>query len=85
MVPPIARARRAAARTQNAFIHSVKLLAVLWRLKMLSLRNVVVLQVRFNGLVLLVEKGEVGYEVFHNVHCYPMSAMLLGAKTSDIL
>ena len=30
---------------------------------------VVVLQVRFDGLVLLVEEGEVGYKVLDDVHC----------------
>lgn len=74
MVPPVTGARRAAARAQDAFIHPVQLLAVLWRLEVLPLGNIVVLQVRLDGLVLLVEQGEIGYEVFHDVHCCRTSA-----------
>ena len=48
----------------------VELLPVLLRLQELPVcRGVVVLEVRLNGLVLLVELGEVGHEVLNNVHC----------------
>lgn len=36
-------------------------LTLLWR--------VVVLEIGLDGFVLLVEEGEVGYEVLDNVHC----------------
>ncbi len=74
LVPPIAGARSAAACAQDTFVHPIKFLAILWRLKMLSLGNIVVLKVRLDGLVLLVEKGEVGYKVFHDIHCHPTLA-----------
>ena len=48
----------------------VELLAVLLRLQELTaLRRVVVLEVRLDRLVLLVEKSEVGNEVLDDVHC----------------
>ena len=31
-------------------------------------RRVIILEVRLNGLVLLVEEGQIRHEVFHDVH-----------------
>lgn len=48
----------------------VKLLPVFLRLQELPVCwRVVVLEVWLDGLVLLVELGEVGHEVLNNVHC----------------
>ena len=48
----------------------IELAAVLLGLEELAVSGwVVVLQVRFNGLVLLVKLREVGHEVLHDVHC----------------
>lgn len=63
------RARGGAARAENALVHAVELLAVVLGLEDLSLGGVVVLEPRLDGLVLLVEEGEVRDEVLDNVHC----------------
>ena len=69
LVPPVTRATGRAAGAENALVQAVKLPTVLLRLQELALRGrVVVLQVRFNRLVLLVELREVRDEVLHNVH-----------------
>ena len=48
----------------------IELAAILLALEELAVSGwVVVLQVRFNGLVLLVKLREVGHEVLHDVHC----------------
>lgn len=48
----------------------VKLLTVLLRLQVLTaLWRVVVLQVGFDGLVLLVKEGKIRHKVLDNVHC----------------
>ncbi len=55
----------------------VELLPVLRRLQELPIRwRVVVLEVGLDGLVLLVELGEVGYKVLDNVHCTPQRDVL---------
>lgn len=69
LVPPVARAARRAARTQDALVQPVELLAVVLALQELALRGrVVVLEVRLDALVLLVEEREVGHEVLDDVH-----------------
>ena len=48
----------------------IEFASVLRRLEEFPIRwRVIVLEVRFNGLVLLVELGKVGNEVFDDVHC----------------
>ncbi len=68
-IPPVRRARCAAAGAENALIEAVQLLALFLRLQVFfSVRcGCAVLQVRFNGLVLLVELGQVGHDVFDDV------------------
>ena len=57
-------------RVRRAKDAPVELLPVLDRLQELAtLRRVIVLEVRLNRLVLLVEKSEVGNEVLDDVHC----------------
>ena len=57
-------------RVRRAKDAPVELLPVLDRLQELAtLRRVIVLEVRLNRLVLLVEEGEVGNEVLDDVHC----------------
>lgn len=69
LVPPVARAGGRAARTEDALVQAVELLAVLRALEVLPVRwRVVILQPRLDGLVLLVELREVGHEVLHDVH-----------------
>lgn len=70
LVPPVAGATGRAARAQDALVQPVELLAVVLRLKELALcGRVVVLEVRLDGLVLLIEQRQIGYEVLHDVHC----------------
>ena len=56
LIPPITRATRATTSTQNTLIHSIELLTLLRRLEVFAFFwGVVVLEVRFDGLVLFVE------------------------------
>jgi hypothetical protein len=68
-VPPVAGARRRAARAQDALVQAVQLPAVLLALQVLLAvgRRGGVLQVRLDGLVLLVEVGQVGHDVLDDV------------------
>ena len=68
LVPPVRGARGRAAGAENALVHAVELLTVFLRLVEFSLWDVVILEVRLDRLVLLVELGEVGNKVFDNVH-----------------
>ena len=63
-------ARRRATSTQDTLVHAIQFLPVLLRLQVFALfRYVVILQERLDRLVLLVKVGQVGHEVFDNVHC----------------
>jgi hypothetical protein len=67
-------ARGRTAGTEDTLVHSIQLLSVLGRLEELSLSwRVVVLQEWLDRLVLLVEVGEIGNEVFDNVHCVALA------------
>lgn len=69
LVPPVRRARGRAASAKNTLVHAIELLTILLRLDVFPpLRRVIVLQIRFNRLVLLVEEREIGNQVFDNVH-----------------
>ena len=69
MVPPVTRATRRTARAQDVFVHAVEFLAVFAGLDMFAVFGwVVVLEVGFDGLVLLVELGHVWDQVFNDVH-----------------
>jgi len=69
LVPPVRRARGRAASAKNTLVHAIEFLTILLRLNVFALlRRVIVLQIRFNGLVLLVEVREIGNQVFDNVH-----------------
>lgn len=68
-VPPVTRARRAAARTQNAFVHAVQQFPVLLRLEMFlaPLWLFARFQVRLDGFALLVEVGHVWDQVIDDI------------------
>lgn len=72
LVPPVRRAGGGAARAEDALVHAVQLGAVLAGLEMLG--GEVVrgglggLEPGLDGLVLLVELGEVRNKVFDDVH-----------------
>lgn len=68
-VPPVRRARGRAAGAQDAFVKTVELLAVLGALAVLKtiLGLGVTLQVRLDGLVLLVEVGQIGDQVLDDI------------------
>ena len=68
-VPPVARARGAAAGAEDALVQPVQLLAVHRRLPVLAAvrGGRVALEVGLDGFVLLVELGQVGDEVFDDV------------------
>jgi len=71
LVPPVAWTTSGAASTQDALVHSIKLLTIFWRLKVFALgRWIVVLQEGFDRFVLLVEVGHVGYEILDDVHVW---------------
>jgi hypothetical protein len=56
LIPPVGGTRGRAAGAENALIEAVKFLAVFWGLQELAVcRRIVILEVRLNGLVLLVE------------------------------
>jgi hypothetical protein len=68
-VPPVGRARGAAASAQNALVQAVELLAVRNALEVLPASDgrVLALQVGLDRLVLLVEEGEIGHQVLDDV------------------
>lgn len=70
LVPPVRRAGCGAACAKNALVQTVQLGTVLDALKVLAPvgGRCVTLQVGLDGLVLLVEVGQVGHQVPHNVH-----------------
>ena len=69
LVPPVGRTGGGTTGTKNAFIEAIEFLTVLLRLEELAVGwRIVILKVRLDGLVLLVEQSEVGDKVFHNVH-----------------
>jgi len=71
LVPPVRRATRRAASTQNALVETVEFLTVLWRLQEFALLGrVIVLKVRFDRLVLFVEESEIGNKVLDDVHMW---------------
>jgi hypothetical protein len=70
-LPPVARARRAAARAQDALVHAVELGPILARLQELGLVGLLWLgglQPRLNAAVLLVEVAHVRDQVLDHVH-----------------
>lgn len=69
-VPPVRRAGSRAAGTENALVKTVKLLAVSNRLEVLLAigRDLRTLKVGLNGLVLLVEMGQVRDKVTDDKH-----------------
>jgi len=70
-IPPVTRARRATASTQNTLIHPIKLRPILLRLQKLLpllLRRILPLQPRLNTLILVVEIGHVHHQILHHKH-----------------
>lgn len=70
LVPPVRRTRGRAAGTQNALVETVELSSVVNGLEVLLSvgRDLVSLEVGLDGLVLLVELGEVGDKVSDDKH-----------------
>jgi len=69
LVPPVGRARRRAASTQDTLVETIQLLPIFLRLEELAfLWGIVVLQVRLDRLVLLVKVRQVWYQVLDDVH-----------------
>ncbi len=68
-VPPVRRAGSGAARTENAFIKTIQLLALFLRLQVFLVigARAVVLQVGLDGFVLLVEEREIRDDVLDDV------------------
>lgn len=69
-VPPVRGARSRATGTENAFIETIKLLAVLNGLQVFTTvsRNRLTLEVRLNRLVLLVKLSQIWNQVTDNKH-----------------
>lgn len=72
LVPPVRWTGGGATRTQNALVQPIQLLTVGNGLQVLSSvsRNAVSLQVRLDGLVLLVEVRQVRHQVSDHVHVW---------------
>lgn len=72
LVPPVGWTRGRTTSTQNTLVQTVQLGSVLNTLQVLSAVSwvVVSLQVWLDGLVLLVEVGQIRNQVTHNVHVW---------------
>jgi hypothetical protein len=69
LVPPVRRARSRTTSTQDAFVHSIELLSVRHRLQVFTaFWDIIVLQEWLDGLVLLVELGEIRNQILDDVH-----------------
>ena len=70
LVPPVRWAGGRAASTQDTFVQSIQLLTVLNGLQVLFTFwwASLLLEVRLNALVLLIEVGQVGNEILDDVH-----------------
>jgi hypothetical protein len=70
LVPPVRWAGGRAASTQDTFVQSIQLLTVLNGLQVLLTLwwTRLLLEVRLNALVLLIEVGQVGNEILDDVH-----------------
>lgn len=72
-IPPVAGTGRATAGTQNALIHSVKLLSVRLALQNLlswRLRWILPLQPRFNRFILVVKVGHIHNKILDHKHVW---------------
>ena len=72
-VPPIRRARRRAAGTENALVHAVQLGPIFSRLQIFGLPRFLGLgglQPGFNGTVLFVKVGHIGHQVLEDKHVW---------------
>jgi hypothetical protein len=66
-VPPERRATRRATRAQDTLVKPIELCAILGRLKPFDCRRWrIVLQERFNFLVLSVKQTHIDYEIAHD-------------------
>jgi hypothetical protein len=71
LVPPVRWARGRAASTQDTFVQSIELLTVFNCLQVLlaiSRRSSLLLEERFNALVLLVKVGQIWDEILYDMH-----------------
>lgn len=70
-VPPVARARCAAASTENTLVHPIQLGPIFLGLQNLLprlLRRVLPLEPRLNALVLIVEIGHIHHQILDHKH-----------------
>ena len=69
-IPPVRWARRHAASAKNALVHSIQLCTILTTLEVFFFTlalHVLALQPRLDGLVLVVEVGQVRNQILHDV------------------